>query len=245
MTSADWRFVRKPVWIAGHVVALAAIVVFVMAGFWQLDRHQQRVALEAEVEQRLAAPTVPFDSVGGDDPSVIRYRRVTATGVFATDEEVILALQPRDGIPGHHVLTPLVTSPGEAILVDRGWVPLDFDQPADPRFSPPEGTVAIEGYVRTTQTRGRSVPADGELTQIGRVDLDRLQRQVSAHLAPVFLQLAEPIVGSGELPEVVPLAALAPPPPHLSYAVQWFLFAGVVVVGYAILMRRTSRTGAT
>lgn len=244
MKTPDWTFARRPVWLVGHVVALLAVFVFVAAGSWQLDRHEQRRALDAELEQRLEAPAVPLETVLARSPDEIRYRLVTAEGVFDRSEEVILLLQTRRGVSGHHVLTPLVTAPGRAVIVDRGWVPFDLDEPGDDRFAPPGGQVTITGHVLTSQTRGRSVPPDGELTQIGRVDLERLNAQMEFELAPVYLQLAEPLGDLDGLPSSVTLDALEPAPPHLSYAVQWFVFATVVVVGYAILMYRTSRSEA-
>lgn len=245
MTTSDWSFVRRPVWLVGHAVAVSAVVVFMMAGLWQLDRHEARRALDAELEQRLDAPVAQFADLAGADPSDIRFRRVSATGIFDVDEEVMLVLQPLRGVSGHHVLTPLVTAGGAAVLVDRGWVPLELDQPSDPQFAPPSGPITITGFVRTTQTRGRSVPVDGELSQIGRVDIDRLQRQIDETLAPVYIQLSEPLGGADDLPVVAPLGVLEDAPPHLGYAVQWFIFSAVVVIGYAILMRRTSRGGGS
>lgn len=241
MTTRDWAFARRPVWLVGHLVAALAVVVFVAAGSWQLDRHEQRQALDVELEERLAAPAMPLDTLRDRPPEQIRYRLATATGVFDRSDEVILLLQTRRGVSGHHVLTPLVTSPGRAVLVDRGWVPFELDEPGDDRFAPPPGEVTVTGHVLTTQTRGRSVPPDGVLAQIGRVDLDRLNAQMDLELEPVYLQLAEPLGQADELPSSVTLDALEPAPPHLSYAVQWFVFATVVVVGYAILMYRTSR----
>jgi surfeit locus 1 family protein len=245
MTTPDWSFLRQPVWLVGHVVAVVAVVVFMSAGFWQLERHETRRALDAELEQRRDAPAAQLDDLAGADPVDVRFREVTATGTFDVDEEVMLVLQPLRGVSGHHVLTPLVMDDGKAVLVDRGWVPLELDQPSDPEFRPPTGVVTVTGFVRTTQTRGRSVPDEGELLQIGRVDIERLQRQIDETLSPFYIQLSEPLAGTEDLPVVAPLGALENAPPHLSYAVQWFIFSAVVVIGYGILLRRTSRSGPT
>lgn len=240
MTTSDWTFIRRPVWLVGHLVAAVAVIVFVSAGLWQLDRHEQRRSLDAELEDRLATPAVPLASLLERQPEEIRYRLVTATGKFEPSEEVILVLQPRRGVAGHHVLTPLIVAPGRAVIVDRGWVPFELDEPGDSRFAPVSGEVTVSGHVLMTQTRGRSVPEEGDLTQIGRVDLERLDRQMDLELTPVYLQLTEPAGLAEDLPLIVPLSVLEDAAPHLSYAVQWFLFAAVVIVGYAVLMRRTS-----
>lgn len=245
--ASDWSFARRPVWLLGHGVAVAAVIVFVVASSWQFERHEQQRTRDAEMSARLTEPVVTLESIIDRPPESIRFREVTATGTFAADEEVMLVLQPLDGISGHRVLTPLIASLGgyEAVVVDRGWVPFEFDEPRDAAFAAPGGEVQITGFVRTTQTAGRNVPSTGELTQIGRVDLDRLQEQIDYRIAPIFLHVSEPIDGSTVLPLLAPLPESGSAPPHLSYAVQWALFALVVVFGYGVLLARTSRRGSS
>lgn len=246
--TTDWSFLRRPVWLAGHVLAVGAVVVFVMASMWQFDRRQQRDALDAEIETALAAPVTPLGMLIDQDPESIRFRTVTVTGRFHADAEVILVLQTLDGVSGHRVLTPLTTDElgrYTEIVVDRGWVPAQLDQPDDERFAPPGGEVEVTGMVRTTQLRGRHVPPEGLLTQIGRVDLDRLQRQIDGELAPVFLHMTAPGPATADgLPVPAPLPLLDARAPHLSYAIQWAVFAAVTVVGYGVLLRRTARSPA-
>ena len=85
---------------------------------------------------------------------------------------------------------------------------------------------------------GPSIPADGVVTQVPRVDLERLDDQINADLLPVYIQLLKQNPAqAGEWPVLVPL----PEPSegsHRGYAVQWFLFAAVTVVSYPILLRR-------
>ena len=240
----DWRFAIRPVWIAGHFVALLAAVAFVAASSWQFTRLEQRNTLNEAIDEGTSAPTIDLGEIIDEGPESIRFRTVTATGSFDPSAEVMLVLQSLNGVSGHRVLTPLVVSdePGfDAVVVDRGWVPLELDLPNDPLFAAPEGEVTVTGIVRTTQTVGRRVPAEGVLEQIGRVDLDRLQEQIEYRIAPVFLHLSDQApTGSGRLPTLAPLPTLDPGSPHLSYAVQWLIFAAIVVVGYGILMVRTS-----
>ena len=80
MTTPLWR---RPIWILGHLVALTACVLFVRLGFWQLDRLEQRRALNARVERGISAAPVPLDvALGSADPA---FRRVTAEGSYAVD----------------------------------------------------------------------------------------------------------------------------------------------------------------
>jgi cytochrome oxidase assembly protein ShyY1 len=244
------RSLTSPIWILGHLVALAAIVGFVMLGAWQLRRHDERRALDQRITDRVASAAQPVGQLiaeYGETGDALDLRPAIATGTYLLDEEVILQARTRDGRSGNEVLTPLDLGDGTGLIVDRGWVPLDVSGPPVVGAEPPPAEVTVTGYLRPTQVRGRFGPADpatGDLDRISRVDLDRLQRQVDLDLLGVHLVLAEqhpPQVG--ELPLPLPAPQAGGGPPHLAYAFQWFAFAGVVLVGYPILLRRTAGKG--
>jgi surfeit locus 1 family protein len=229
-------FLRSPAWLVGHALALVAVVAFVNLGFWQLRRLDEVRAYNAVVSARLAEAPRPLDEVigaVGSDPEDLSYRRVTVTGRFRPDEEVLLSTRSYRGIPGHHLLTPLETSPGEGVVVDRGWVPLEFDDPPVAVAAPEPGEVTVSGVLFPPQPS----PSRGteEVDFLRFVDLDRLGRQVDLNLAPVYL------LSQQEPARQLPRPAELPPldeGPHLSYAGQWFLFAAIVAVGYPLLIRR-------
>ena len=242
--SRDFTFLRRPRWLAAHVVALTAILVFVGLGMWQLRRHDERSDLNSRIEDRIAASPADLSSLltATDDVASLEYRRASVLGEYLVDEEVILQARSLDGVSGHHVLTPMALSDGTAVIVDRGWVPIDVAGPPVPVATPPTGPATVTGVIRLTQKRGSLGPVDpptGTLERVSRVDLDRLQQQMSRELAPVFLDLSEQSPPQTGLPRVLP-----PPEtdtgPHLSYAVQWFVFAGVVLISYPVLMVRTA-----
>lgn len=246
----DYSFVVSRKWIYGHIVALIAIVVFVNMGLWQIRRLHEKQAFNAILTSRTTVDPQPLDDVlreFGQDQDLLELRSVVVTGDYRQDEEIILRSQSFNGVSGHHVLTPLDLGDGRVIIIDRGWVPIDLDQPGRQEFAPPSGRVEIEGFLRKTEVRGSFGPVDppqGMLAQIARVDIVRLGQQVDGELVPVYVQLAgqEP-AQDGSLPAIVPL----PQPsegPHRGYAVQWFLFTAVVLVGYPILLRKTAETGA-
>jgi surfeit locus 1 family protein len=249
-SSRSFAFLTRPKWIAGHVLALVAIVAFVNLGLWQLRRLDERKQLNRLLEARLTAAPVPWDDLVaqyGDDPDALEYRMVLLDGSYVLDEEVILRSRSYEGMSGHHVLTPLLLDDGTAVVVDRGWVPIDATDPPVAGAEPPTGRVEVIGIIRTTQVRGSFGPVDppdGVLTRIARVDLARLQQQSSLDLAPVYAELQ-----SQEPPQATDSPIPVPPPEqternHLSYAIQWFLFAVVVAIGYPILIFRTSLSGS-
>ncbi len=251
MTQRDLSFLRRPKWIVGHVIVIIAVVVFVSMGFWQLRRLADRQDFNTILTSRAVATAAPLDEVletYGPSQDDLELRNVVVTGSYRSTEEIILLSKSFRGLSGHHVLTPLYLSDGSAVVVDRGWVPIDLDQPGLSEFAPPEGEVTIVGVLRKTQVRGSFGPVDppdGVLDQIARVDVDRISQQTAGALAPVWIQLLEQTpVQPSDSPAIVEL----PEPsegPHRGYAVQWFLFTAVVAVGYPTLLWRTSTSSET
>jgi surfeit locus 1 family protein len=227
-------FWRRPIWILGHLIALTAVLVFVRAGFWQIDRLHEKQARNRLEASRSDGPAIDIADV---DLDAAQYQHVTATGHFDVDGQVTIRNRAYEGTNGFHVVTPLVLGDGSAVLVNRGWIGVDDEPPP-----PPSGEVTIEGLLLTSQTRsfGPKDPSAGTLDVLNRIDVPRIQAQVDARLYPLFLQQTAPSPAEGALPLLVD-----PPPrdegPHRSYAIQWFLFAGVVLVGYPLLMRRRAR----
>ncbi|MEL6981104.1 MAG: SURF1 family cytochrome oxidase biogenesis protein, partial [Actinomycetota bacterium] len=116
---------------------------------------------------------------------------------------------------------------------------LGLTEPLDPV---PTGTVQVTGWLRATVEQDRFFGADdrGSGRLLPRFDTDAISARLDRDLPAVWLQLATidgDVPGPTGLPE-----ALALPPlddgPHLSYAVQWFIFATLGLVFYGALLRR-------
>jgi surfeit locus 1 family protein len=225
---------RRPIWLLGHLIALTAVLLFVRAGFWQIDRLHQKQARNRLEAARSDGPALDIATV---DTARAQYQRVRARGHFVEHDQVLIRNWSQDGAPGQHVVTPFVYADGVAVLVNRGWIPLATAPPA-----PPSGTVTIEGLLLQTQVRtiGPKDADTGRLAVLNRLDVQRVQRQVDVRLFALYLQQTRPPIPAGSLP-----IRLDPPPrdegPHRSYAIQWFFFALVVIVGYPLLMRRRAR----
>jgi surfeit locus 1 family protein len=228
--------------VISHLVVLLVVILFVRLGFWQLDRLEERRLENAVGQARFAEDPVDIaallDSVGADVES-LEYRRAVATGVFYPEDELLVRSQVYRSTAGFHVITPLVGESSAAILVNRGWVSLGLDQVPATEAPPPPGKVTVEGWVHLSQERpplGPVDPEEGRLTTTSRVDISRIQQQMEMALAPVYLVLIGE--GSGDLPISVRPPFFDDDGPHLAYAIQWFAFALIGLVGYLFLVRK-------
>jgi len=226
-------------------VALFVAVTCVALGIWQIARLHQKQQFNAAVRAGMALPPAPVDTLlpDGVDPDAVRYRRAEATGTYDTEHGFVLYGRTQDSQAGNHLLTPLVLSDGRAILVDRGWVPLDIDAPDAPLAAPPSGQVDVAGVLFSSEgDPPGAVDAGGAAeTTLSRLDLRAIQAQLPYPIAPSYLLLQRQTPAQPEgLPEPSPLPELSEGP-HLSYAIQWFTFAAIAIAGLVVLALREGR----
>lgn len=246
--TAVYRFALRPRWVLSHVLVAVLVVLMVSLGFWQLRRLDERRARNDLVSVRSEEPTASLPAVvdvdgSPDDAAAVRFRRVEASGSFEPGSDVLVRNRTFRGQPGSWLLAVLRLDDGDAVIVNRGWVPVTGEQEPPAGALAPAGPVTVIGLLETTQERGRfgsTDPADGRLQRVARVDVGRLARQIDGEVHPVWIQLEEQRPGSGDLP--IPVE---PPEQsegnHFSYAVQWFIFSTIALVGYPLVLRRVAR----
>ena len=212
-------------------------------GLWQLRRLDERQQFNATVEARYDEAPVPIDVLLGSDtdPGDVEWRPVTASGTYLPDELILIANRSQNGRAGQNMVVPMVLDDGRVLLVNRGFVPLSVETgPEVPAID-----VDMVGRLRQSQEKrlGQlSDPAEGDLDVAQRVDIDRLAAQLPGDVVPMYVDLIEsrpPEVGG--LPEPVATPDLGEGN-HLSYAVQWLIFAVAVAVGWVLAVRRSIST---
>ena len=229
-----------------HFLVGSAVIVMIGMGLWQLDRLDTKQKLNQEVEERTASALVPLQDVVGvaDQWKIgesLKFRRVTAEGQYQNQDSVLIRNRSLNGAPGYWLLTPLIIAEGQAVVVNRGWIPISAEE-----FSPePIEKVKISGMLReTTEASGlqKSDPSDGVLETLGRVDLQRYQEQLNYDIYPVFIHLEfqDPESQDEEFPLKLEIPKFDDGP-HLNYAIQWFSFAAVFAIGYPVVLRRNKR----
>ena len=214
--------------LAGAILALAVAALFARLGVWQLHRLGERKAANADIRTARALPAVelPLHRV---EPEALRDRRAHAHGVYDYTHERFWRGRTYDGAPGVALLTPLRLSDGTAVFVDRGWVP-------SPDAAHVDATRYREGD--SADVTGLALPAPRDR---GDVDPQALKDSVPYAVLSIVIQLND-----STAPHPTGLKRWRPPAldngPHLAYAIQWFCFAAIVVVGVVVLLSIRSRS---
>jgi cytochrome oxidase assembly protein ShyY1 len=214
--------------------------IFVLLGFWQLARNNHKHAIVRREKAAYAKPAPDIASLpaGASDGTPVQAR-----GTFDPSHEAVLRNQVRHDSVGVDVLTPLRLANGTAVLVDRGWVRASASGSltTDP---PPTGTAVVHGLLHSSSTfaSGDTVNhlADGRLA-VPRVDLNAIGHTIPYPLKSTWIEARaitpKPSGNSPELPQ--------PPSPdpvnHMQYAIEWFAFALIPIVGWPIALSRLMR----
>jgi len=231
-----YKFLVRPKWIAIHLLVIALVVVMVNLGKWQLNRHNERKDFNATLVQRFDAPIRPLDELlPNAKPQDIEWMPTAITGTYLQGEDISMVNVSQNGVAGYNAVSPMLLEDGAVVLVNRGFLPLASAFPAAP-----SGEISLLGRIRASSERRTgavSDPATGELTEVQRIDIDRLQQQIDGELVPVYVQLLKSTPA-----EAPTLSTIVDPEfgngPHLSYTVQWLVFALCAVGGWIALVRR-------
>ena len=222
------------------LITLPAVIVLLGLGTWQVQRLGWKEALIAERAAGLAAAPIRVPAAGATAEEV-DFRRGTATGRFRHDKEMYLTGRVRNGVAGHHVVTPLVLAGGAAVLVNRGWVPADRKDPARRAAGQVEGTVSVTGILRAPGAKGRFTPDnDPDGNTWFHLDVPAMAAAAGLDGALPYVLDADGTANPGGLP-VGGQTPTALRNDHLQYAITWFALAAALAVIYLLAIRKLSR----
>jgi cytochrome oxidase assembly protein ShyY1 len=235
-----YRFLFRPKWIGFHLLCILGVILMVYLSLWQFHRLDDRKAFNREVTERSSLSVVDVGTLDISDPAAVQWRPAGARGTYLPDEQVLIVNRSQGGVAGMNVLTPLLLDDGRAIIVNRGFIALNATPPAAP-----SGEVKVVGLLRSTEgrTTGQAREASGELTEFFRLDIARLQEQIEPELLNVALvaEVSEPADSTTLLPVSSPELSEGS---HLSYAIQWLIFATAVIVGWILAVRKSTSNRA-
>jgi surfeit locus 1 family protein len=222
-------------------IVLVATLVFMALtarlGIWQMSRAAQKEALQQAFDQRSHLSPLETVTLPREEASAAQqhYRPVQLRGSWQPQATVFLDNRQMNGRPGFFVVTPLKLEGGDAVLVQRGWVPRDAAERTKlPPIPTPAGTVEVVGQIVPPPGRlfdFAGPPATGPIRQ--NLELADFSRETGLPLRPLsVLQADTPDVSGDGLLRQWPKPAVDIQK-HYGYAFQWFalcaLLAGLYV----------------
>lgn len=228
--------VRWPRLAIATLLAAIGLAGFLSLGIWQVQRLNWKLDLIERVDARVTAAPVPAPGPA-DWPDITReddeYTRVTLTGEYLHDEEVLI-YTPSDFGPADWVLTPLRRDDGSIVMINRGVVPQRQGEPA--AFDRPEGKVSVTGLLRLSEDEGWLFSRDNNPAEqkwyrrdIGSITETKGFAQAAPYFVDAEMTDAKGWPRGGQT--VVKFRNA-----HLSYALTWFALAALVAAGYGLLL---------
>ena len=203
------------------------LAILIGLGVWQLQRLQWKRGILAAIDHAESSPAIALP----DHP--LQFTKVRTEGSFMPGKQARYGADVRDTptgpVLGSRVIEPLQRPGQEPVLVDRGWAP-------DGPVSEPNGSVTIEGYIRTPDQPGLFSATDDPAKRLFyTLDPAKIGAALGlAREAPYTLVAMGPADG-------VPVPATAlprPPNDHLNYALTWFGLALSLLVVFAAYGRK-------
>lgn len=214
------------------------IALTVWLGRWQMHRAEEKEALQAMLEARMAEPPVRLTgAVPSAEP--LLFRRVQAEGEWIGQQQIYLDNQIHEGRAGFAVVTPLrLRGSPSAVLVNRGWEPRGAGYPQAPRVEAPAGPVSVEGIATVPPRRYLELSPETVTGNVWQnLSIERYRARTGLDVLPVVVVASAPAPGLAAIVER-PDAGVAK---HREYELTWFLLAATVLVLWLALNLRRAR----
>jgi cytochrome oxidase assembly protein ShyY1 len=244
-----YRFLLTWRWLGGAALAVAAAVVMVMLGNWQLHRYEERSAINARIDAADSTRAVAMTSVvaaptgagtaGASPGNGVAWTKVTVSGRYDPAHEIQARGRTVNGDVGFEIVTPLLLDDGTAVLVDRGWVPApDAGATAAPVVPPaPAGPVTVVGQIHLSESRPAPIEhRDGRL-DTRRIAVPRLAHEMPYPVYGAYVLLTEQTPAEDKTFTRIPIDH-EDSWQNAGYTVQWWLFAGMALFAYGWQARK-------
>ena len=230
----------RPGLVPSFAVALL-LPLFLYMGYWQLQRAEEKRALQAEYDTRANGPAVQVERQV-QRVEALRFYRIVASGHYETDRQILIDNRVHQGRVGYHVITPLRLENSEVrLLVNRGWVAIGEGRDRLPAVDAPAGLQQVSGVATVPAEKYFTLrepdPLDRGWQRVWQnMDMARYGAAVPFPVQPVVV-LLDPTSGAGGFTrEWSRLDAGISV--HQGYAFQWFMLAAGLAAIYLFMSLR-------
>ena len=228
-----WKSFVNPGWVIAALLAIAfSWFAITWLSPWQLNKDHDIKERNQRIEAAFEADPVDVSTIlaSGYTPSK-EWTRVTMTGHYNPDSEILLRLRPVDGTPAFQSLVAFTLDSGDTILVNRGWVPAAEGGTRVPPLDPvPTGNTTLSAMLRTSDPATETAPLEDQgFTMVQAIDTAHIAELTSQDLVSPYAQLLSDQPG---VLNPIPLPMLDRGN-HLSYGLQWIAFGIMAPAGLA------------
>ncbi len=107
-------------------MTLLGIAVLCALGAWQLHRLQWKEDMLRQLDVEFSKDASQIFLDADDFKDSAEFRRGSLRGEYDFKKQILIGPRTYKNLPGRHVYTPLRLEDGTHILVNRGWVPIDW-----------------------------------------------------------------------------------------------------------------------
>ncbi|MCU1523535.1 MAG: sortase [Microbacteriaceae bacterium] len=239
----NWRFAFSRRWFGYLALAVVFAVVCIGLSKWQIDRTNETRSANQLVDSNYHSVPRP---IGDVLPTLTSYKpsqewtQVTLTGTYVMADQLLVRNRPLNGQPGFEVLTPLLLEDGSVFVVDRGYLPTGNHQDApDSVPSPRSGVVTV-----VVRLQAGEPTLDGRTAASGEIATVHLPSVASLVGKPTYTAAYGLMVSENPAAKTRPTAMPQPVLDeglHISYAIQWVIFAIIAFFGLGYAIRQEYR----
>ena len=188
------------------------VVLFIGLGYWQLTSHYED---KSNLEK--LTKTTSTESISLKDIEQLNEFDDVSIDNVTVERSWLLRSRVHNGQSGYNKIDLIKDNQSNYMIVNRGWVPLDFEIVKETIFTASKLTGKLSSY--DTQTFGQDDIVNSEY--LFRIDKVFLEESTGKNLPKYYLTLTENCGINIECVDITePYNA-----PHLSYAFQWLFFA--------------------
>lgn len=225
----------RPRWIALTLFLIGLIYLFLRLSEWQMDRYDQRILSNNTITKALNSEAKQIKS-SMELKNLKTWEKVQLSGSFLNDDSMLVRKQYLGSKLGFWVITPFQIENNDLILINRGWIPIASSSSAVEEIpTAPQGLVKIKGYLQKFSNFVEK-PSDLPKNQLNQINYQDFSSDLNKDY---YVQLNESFPQDREI-AIIPLPELSNGP-HLSYAIQWILFALLLPIGWFVLLRNEAK----
>lgn len=243
-SSVGWKFLVSRRWLGYWSLLLVFSVVCALLGNWQFARRAEAQAeiarIDANYDATPAAMSELLPTRTEFDEAADKWTPVEVLGTYLKDEQLLVRNRPNSSQVGYEVLSPLKLASGDVFIVNRGWISApDADSATAQIPDVPNGPVRVIARLKAGEPTisGRIA----EENTVGTINLEQIESIVDTPTytgAYGLLIEEDPAAQHGKLSD----RPERDEGPHLSYALQWYVFILIACIGVIYAARQEYRT---